>query len=84
MVQALQRSKGIEKAKVRGQVVDKIDESLGSHGGDRGSKPLGTATVWSWRIRMLYLVGGILIFLFWAFGVQIVSIIFNLSQIAFC
>ena len=37
-------SKGIEKTKVRGQVVDKINRSLGSHGGDRGSKPRGTAS----------------------------------------
>ena len=36
--------KGPEKTKVRGQAVDKINESLGSHGGDRGSKPLSNAT----------------------------------------
>jgi len=42
-VRALQVLKGPEKTKVRGQMVDKINESPGSHGGDRGSKPLGTA-----------------------------------------
>jgi hypothetical protein len=42
-VRALQGLKGPEKTKVRGQVVDKIKESLGSHGGDTGSKPVGTA-----------------------------------------
>jgi hypothetical protein len=35
--------KGIEKTKVRGQVVDKISKSLGFHAGDRGSNPLGDA-----------------------------------------
>lgn len=43
LAQALQGSKGAEKTEVRGQVVDKITSSLGSHGGERGSKPLGTA-----------------------------------------
>jgi hypothetical protein len=44
MVRALHGSKGLEKTKVREQVVDKINESLGSHGGDTGSKPVGTAS----------------------------------------
>jgi hypothetical protein len=43
-VRDLHGLKGTEKTKDRGQVVDKINESLGSHGGDRGSKPLGTAS----------------------------------------
>ena len=40
----LEGSRGLEKTKVRGQVVDKISRSLGFHGGNRGSKPLGTAS----------------------------------------
>ena len=44
MVRALQGPKWPEKTKDRGQVVDKINESLGSHGGDTGSKPVGTAS----------------------------------------
>ena len=43
MALTLRGSKGAEKTKVRGQVVDMISTDLGSHGGDRGSKPLGTA-----------------------------------------
>jgi len=39
--------KGIEKTKVRGQVVDKISKTLGSHGGDGGSKPPGTTSSYS-------------------------------------
>jgi hypothetical protein len=40
----LRGSKGLEKTKVRGQVVDKINTTLGSHGGDGGSKPPGTTS----------------------------------------
>ncbi len=40
----LEGSRGLEKTKVRGQVVDKITRSLGSHGGDGGSKPPGTTS----------------------------------------
>jgi len=40
-VRDLHGLKRIEKTKDREQVVDKINESLGSHGGDRGSAPLG-------------------------------------------
>jgi len=42
-MRVLLASKGIEKTKDREQVVDKINKSLGSHGGDTGSKPVGTA-----------------------------------------
>jgi hypothetical protein len=42
--QVLVGCKGLEKTKIRGQVVDKINRSLGSHGGDRGSEPLGSAS----------------------------------------
>jgi hypothetical protein len=70
----LQGSKGLEKTKVREQVTDKINKSLGSHGGDRGSKPLGTATGVLKEIRTLCLTGGILILSFWTLGVQIVTV----------
>jgi hypothetical protein len=54
MVRALQGPKWPEKTKDRGQVVDKINESLGSHGGDRGSKPLGTASLTSRYHRLIW------------------------------
>jgi hypothetical protein len=49
MVRGLRGSKGIEKTKVRGQVIDKFSKTLGSHGGDRGSKPLGTANTYQYH-----------------------------------